>query len=172
MVVAMTRARSALDFESWYRTAWPRVVAGVGMVCGDRDVASEAAAEAFARALERWESVSVMASPEGWTYVVAVNLLRRRRSRAAVERRALALTDRSARTTIEPDETGDLWRLVLSLPTRERTAIALRYGLGFSEREIAETLRIAPGTVAATLNHGRARLRAALADPDAEVPGG
>jgi Sigma-70 region 2 len=63
-------------------------------------------AEAFARALERWERVGSMASPGGWTYRVALNVLRRRLRRGALEEHLLrrapgrqppALTDQGLR---------------------------------------------------------------------------
>jgi RNA polymerase sigma-70 factor (ECF subfamily) len=55
------------------------------LVTGNRDVAVEATCEAFARALERWPRVSVMESPAGWTYRVALNVARRTLRRARME---------------------------------------------------------------------------------------
>jgi len=66
----------------------------------------------------------------------------------------------------------DLWAAVASLPSRERAAVVLRYCAGMTEPEIAGVLGIAVGTVSSTLNHARARLRAALDDPIEEVPHG
>ena len=165
-VVTVVMERSGRDFDNWYRSAWPRLVAAVALVSGDRDIAREATAEAFARALERWDSVGVMASPEGWTYVVATNLLRRRRRRIRTEQRAVALASAGTTFTTPPDESTELWQLVAALPDRERDAIGLRYGAGLGEHEIAEVLGIATGTVSATLNHARAKLRAALTPED------
>lgn len=44
----------------------------------DAELGREAAAEAFTRALEAWSRVGPMSSPEGWTYRVGVNVVRRR----------------------------------------------------------------------------------------------
>jgi RNA polymerase sigma-70 factor (ECF subfamily) len=170
--VSVSEERSAGDFDAWYRSEWPRLVASVVLACGDRELGRDIAAEAFARALERWASVSVMSSPEGWTYVVAINLLRRRRRRSNSERRALA---RAAGGTVEgtgADDSVELWELVASLPDRERVAVALRYGGGLTEPEIAAVLGVATGTVSATLNHARAKLRTALRIVDEEVTHG
>ena len=49
-------------------------------------------------------------------------------------------------------------------PTRERTAIALRYVADLSTDDIATAMRVAQGTVGSTLAHARQRLAAALAD--------
>jgi len=57
----------------------------------------------------------------------------------------------------------DLAGAVARLPLRERQAIGLVYGLGYSQEEVAEVLGIARGTVAATLFHARRRLGDLLA---------
>lgn len=66
------------DFEQWYRTEHPRLLASLTLVSGDPDLAGEAVDEALARALERWERVRAMDSPGGWVYTVALHQLRRR----------------------------------------------------------------------------------------------
>lgn len=171
-VVSVSEERSARDFDAWYRAEWPRLVAAMAFASGDQELAREVAAEAFARTLERWSSVSVMSSPEGWTHVVAINLLRRRHRRARSERRAAARAAVSETATAAPDESIELWELVAALPNRERLAVALRYGSGMTEGEIASALGIATGTVSATLNHARAKLRAALSIDVEEVTHG
>ena len=55
------------DFERWYRAEYPRLVSSLAMVTGDRDLAHEAASEAFVRALERWPRIRGMGRPGGWT---------------------------------------------------------------------------------------------------------
>ncbi len=50
------------------------------------------------------------------------------------------------------------WAL-LELPARQRDVVILRLLQGLSTREVAERLRIAEGTVKATLNHGLKKLR-------------
>jgi RNA polymerase sigma-70 factor (ECF subfamily) len=167
-VVTVGNEPSGRDFDSWYRAEWPNLVAAVALVAGDRDVAQDITAEAFARALERWEVVSMMVSPEGWTYVVAVNALRRRGRRNAFERQALAGLAASASASAETEEPSELWKLVGALPERERIAVGLRYGAGLTEAEIAAALGVAVGTVSATLNHARQKLRTALTAAAAE----
>lgn len=76
-------------FEVWYRAEHPRLVAVLALESGDVEVARDAASEAFARALERWERVATMASPASWTYKVALNVVRRHKRRLALERLAL-----------------------------------------------------------------------------------
>jgi RNA polymerase sigma factor (sigma-70 family) len=161
-----------LEFEAWYRAEWPRLVATFSMVAGDRDVGYETAAEATARAFERWARVSRMDAPSGWTYTVGLNLLRRRYRRAALERRALQRANSIQPTLAMPVVSVEVWDAVQALPPRERTMVALRYGADRMESEIAELLKVAPGTVSATLHHARASLRAVLGDEIDEVHDG
>jgi len=152
-------------FEAWYRGSAPRLVAALAVVAGDADVGREAAAEACTRALERWARVGAMDSPEAWAHTVGVNLIRRRWRRAAVERR-LAATPGSAGAP--PSLTPELWQAVRTLPLRQRQAIALRYVLDLSQRQVADAMGIAPGTAAATLTTARRHLRALLHEPEPE----
>ena len=48
-------------------------------------------------------------------------------------------------------------------PGRERELIALRYVAGLTEKQIAATLGVAPGTVARGLHDARAHLHSMLA---------
>jgi RNA polymerase sigma-70 factor (ECF subfamily) len=49
-----------------------------------------------------------------------------------------------------------------SLPPHQRAVIVQRYYLGMSEKEMAETLQAAPGTIKWLLNNARERLRSLL----------
>lgn len=160
-------------FETWYRAEHPRVLAALAVVARDPDLAQEAAAEAFARALQQWDRVGAMGSPGGWTYRVALNGLRRRARRAAFERRLLPRLAPPA-TIAVPAYAVEVWQVVTGLAPRMRTAVALRYLGGLTEAEVADVMGIAPGTVAATLHQARRRLAPLLA-PDTfpeEVPYG
>lgn len=53
---------------------------------------------------------------------------------------------------------------VMQLPSRERLAVSLVYGLGYQQDEAADVLGIARGTIAASLWKARRRLAVALAD--------
>lgn len=151
----------AMDFEVWYAGEYRRVVASIHAACGSREVAEDVASEAFARALERWGRVSAMASPGGWTMVVAVNLLRRRQRRAALESAVLRRRHLPVDTPA-PEVSPELWVAVAGLPPRTRLAVALRYVGDLSEAEVAEAMGVAEGTVAATLHRARKQLAESL----------
>jgi RNA polymerase sigma-70 factor (ECF subfamily) len=157
-------------FDTWYVHAYPRVHTAVRLAVGEADLADEATAEAFARALLHWSKVRDAVSPQAWVYTVAMNQTRSVLRRRSIERRWLRrqaaepVADQQPPT--EPDDA--LWQAVGQLPLRARTAVALRYVGDLSEAEVAEVMGIARGTVAATLNHARKRLAELLDDQPEE----
>ncbi len=156
-----------MDFEAWYRREHPRLLTAMVIVCCDLDAARDATAEAFARALERWERVELMENPAGWTYTVAVNLARRRWRRRAAEDRLVAGAVPAGLGTAE--DRLDVWRAVAGLPLQARTAVVLRYLAAMTEAEVAEAMGVAVGTVSSSLSVARRRLAALLTDPE-EAP--
>jgi RNA polymerase sigma factor (sigma-70 family) len=161
----MTEPRGHPDavetFETWFGHAYKQVVGAMLLSFGDRDLAEEAAQEAFARAFERWDRVSDLDRPTAWVFVVATNFVRRRLRRRSTE--ALLLMKSRGPMPV-PEETGmELWDLVRTLPERQRTAIVLRYVGDLSEREVAQAMGITAGGVAKTLNKARARMAESLA---------
>ena len=150
-------------FERWYRSAQPRLLASLTLVSGDVDVAEDCVSEALAKALERWERVSALESPSGWVYTVALNVLRRRERRAALERRVLRRIGPPGEV---PEPAGEAWAAVRDLPVRQRTAVVLRYVADLPEAEIARMMGIRRSTVAATLAAARRSLAVILSDPE------
>ncbi len=142
-------------FEVWYRREHPRLVTLLAASTGDVTLATEAADEALARAFERWRRVSQMETPAGWTYRVALNIVRRRARKHALER----MTFSRLRTDDVPGPTGELWLLVADLPPRQRTAVLLRHVGQLTEQEVADVMGVARGTVSSTLRTAYQRLR-------------
>ncbi|MCU1378660.1 MAG: sigma-70 family polymerase sigma factor [Acidimicrobiales bacterium] len=151
-------------FDEWYRQAHARLLNAIALAAGDLEVAREVTDEAFARCLERWDGGRRPHDPTAWTYRVAVNLLRRRWRRRRREH-DLAILAIGPGSVELPEPAVELWRAVGALPDRARLAVVLRYVGGLGEREVAEAMGIAPGTVAATLSKARDRLRAELGEP-------
>lgn len=155
----MGETARADSFEGWYRAEHARVLGLLTVAAGDAEVGREITAEAFVRALERWDRVREMDSPAAWTYRVGVNLLRRRLRRAALERR---LQPARPAPVPPPAVESELWDAVRALPVRQRTAVALRYVCDLPQEEIADVMHVAAGTVSATLTAARRRLAAEL----------
>lgn len=151
---------SSVDFDLWYRSEYGRLVSVLEKLGAPPAYSEDIAAEAFARALERWERVGRMASSTGWTYTVAFNLLRRRQRRASLELSALrrAIPGRGA------EERIGVWDEVRHLPSRQREAVVLHYVLDLSYEAIAAVMGISEGTVGATLTAARKKLAERLSD--------
>jgi RNA polymerase sigma-70 factor, ECF subfamily len=158
----MSVAYSWISFEEWYRRGRPRLIAALAVASGELDVAVDAVDEAMVRALQRWDRVQTMESPDGWVYRVGLNLVRRKMRRRGLERRLLI----RAKAVDPPGLRTEVWEAVRALPPRQREAVALRYLLGFSEAEVARQMQVAEGTASATLAAARTRLAVLLADDE------
>ena len=148
------------DFAGWYEAMHGRLVRVLCALGPDADAASDAADEAFARALLHWRRVRCMDSPDGWAYRVALNELRRTLRRQALERRLLARLPVPG--PVPEPSVAAVGGLLAGLPPRQRTAVALRYVADLPEAEIAAAMGITRGTVASTLADARRALAASL----------
>lgn len=137
--------------------SYPKVYRAVVAMGASADDASDAVQDAFEAALREDRPVH---RPEGWLFVVAVRSWKRRRWRERIFRPLTAI----ARVVdgLRPDGEIDLLVELRKLTERQRAVIVSRYVLGLSQREIAELLDIAPGTVAATAHQATTLLRERL----------
>jgi DNA-directed RNA polymerase specialized sigma24 family protein len=165
---AVAPTAAGVSFEAWYPAIHPRLVAAMALSCGRPEDAADAADEALARALERWDVVSRMASPDGWTFQVAYNLLRRRGRRQVIEQRVLRRAGGGVATSV-PAPAGEAWDAVKDLPRRQREVVVLRYIADLPEAEIAAVLGISRGTVSSTLADARRALGPMLDDEPEET---
>lgn len=143
-----------MSFEQWYVRVWPRLVRFMRAQAGG-DAAE--AAEAMARAYERWDAGTVRA-PTPWVYTVGLNLLRRRARRRVLERQLLHRLRRSAPVPEAWTPDVDLVAAIAELPPRQRTAIYLRYVADLTQAEVAQVLGIAAGSAASLLHAARKNL--------------
>jgi RNA polymerase sigma-70 factor (ECF subfamily) len=152
------------DFDVWYVEARASLAPALAAWCSDAGLASDAIDEAFVRAVERWGHVRSLASPHGWVWQTAMNVVRRRLRRSHLEERLLRRRA-AGHTGQVAGPTGsdiDLRRAILSLSDRQRTAVVLFYVADMPVVEVAEIMGIATGTVDATLHRARRLLRERL----------
>lgn len=87
---------------------WARVVAALTRRFGDLDIAEEAAAEAFATAVERWPADGVPPNPGGWLATTAnrkaIDRIRRE-NRRDDNRRRLSCCPTTARPSLPAPST-------------------------------------------------------------------
>jgi RNA polymerase sigma-70 factor (ECF subfamily) len=143
------------DFDRLFREdgpgLWRTMVAFTG---GRRDIAEEAVAEAFARALQHAPGIR---DPIAWIYRTAFRIARDELKRDA--RRGETDQEASAE---DAAGTGELLRALRQLSPNQRAAVVLRYEADLPVDEVARRMGIAAPTVRVHLHRGRARLRELL----------
>ena len=143
------------DFDALFRAERDGVYRTIFAFTGGRaDVAEEATAEAFARALARRGELR---DPVAWIYRAAFRIATDeiRRDRRRAEMVADLLPDASS-------ELGDLIAALRLLSPNQRAAIVLRHVADLEMDEVARRMGTATSTVRVHLHRGRARLRQTL----------
>lgn len=129
-------------FAAFYRACRTDVARALILAIGDRDLGSEAADEALARALERWADVKDYENPEGWVFRVGLNWARSRLRRRSVP---TALLDEGHHVDELPEP--ELLEAVEQLPFDHRSVVVARFFLDWSIQETAAALDLPEGTV-------------------------
>jgi RNA polymerase sigma-70 factor, ECF subfamily len=139
-------------------------------VCGNRQMAEDAAQEAFIRAWTKLSSYSPKVSFKSWLYRIAVNaaldMLRKEKRILpnALEDLKLRDINPTPEAMLASTERADLIAKALSsLSDASRTVLILREYEELSYNEIAETLEIPMGTVMSRLSYARKLLKEKLA---------
>lgn len=145
------------DIEGTYRDEGDRLYYALLAYTGDRDVAREAVAESFARALASESSIREVGP---WVWKVAFRLA----SADLQDRKRLTNSSEIEERPIP--EPQDLVEALAQLPERQRASIVLHYYAGYSLDEIASILGTRKGTIGAHLHRGRARLHELLEEDD------
>ena len=152
-----------------HREEWARVVAAVTRRFGDLDIAEEAAAEAFATAVERWPADGVPPNPGAWLTTTAnrkaIDRIRRENKRDDKHLEARMLYDAS-----RPEPRGaiddDRLRLTFTcchpaLAMESRVALTLRMVGGLTVPEIARAFLVQEATIGQRITRAKAKIKAA-----------
>ena len=132
-------------------------------MCGNADLAEDAAQQTFLSAWKSLTSFQPRASFRSWLYRIAVNatldLLRHEKPAVDIDLLPLAAPGTDPERRVELRERASLVRqAVLSLPEASRSVLVLREYEGLSYGEIATALEIPVGTVMSRLNYARKNL--------------
>jgi RNA polymerase sigma-70 factor (ECF subfamily) len=152
-----------------HRDEWARLVASLTKRFGDLAIAEEAAAEAFATAVERWPADGVPPNPGGWLTTTAgrkaIDRIRRENKHDDKAREAQMLYDDEP-----PTPTGavddDRLRLIFTcchpaLSMESRVALTLRMVGGLTVPEIARGLLVNEAAVGQRITRAKAKIKAA-----------
>ena len=119
------------------------------------EVGREAAAEAFAHAWEHWDRIGVMDNPAGYVYRVGQRIGGRMARRVEPVDFSRPASDHHL---IEPKLSSAL----SELSNRQRTAVVLVHGLGWTHQETAHFLGLSTSTVQKHVERGLEKLRRVL----------
>ena len=138
-------------------------------MCGDVQLAEDAAQETFIRAWQNLSSYRPQTSLRNWLYRIAVNVgtdMLRKEKRIlpdAIEDLHLADGGPGLESLVSQQErTVLVQKAILSLPDASRAVLVLREYEGLSYQEISSTLDIPVGTVMSRLSYARNLLKAKL----------
>lgn len=147
---------------------WARVVASLTRRFGDLDIAEEAAADAFATAVERWPADGIPANPGAWLTTTAnhkaIDRIRRENKRGDKHREAQMLNDGA------PEPVGAIederLRLIFTcchpaLAMQTRVALTLRMVGGLTVPEIARAFLVQESAMGQRITRAKAKIRAA-----------
>ena len=156
-------------FGELVRYHHPGVVSVVFRMCGDVELAEDAAQDAFIRAWLNLSSFRPGTSFRNWIYRIAVNaaldFLRREPETPPADVESLFMADPlegPEAAFIQKERTVIVQQAILSLTEASRAVLVLREYGGLSYQEIASTLDIPLGTVMSRLNYSRDRLKELL----------
>ncbi|HEV2345044.1 MAG TPA: sigma-70 family RNA polymerase sigma factor, partial [Actinocrinis sp.] len=164
----MTDAREAITRV--HREEWARVVAALAKRFGDLEIAEEAAAEAFAIAVERWPTEGVPPNPGAWLTTTAsrraIDRIRRENKRDDKQKEARLLYDDD--DPPEPPGAIDDERLRLiftcchpALSIESRVALTLRMVAGLTVGEIARALLVQESATGRRITRAKTKIKEA-----------
>jgi RNA polymerase sigma-70 factor (ECF subfamily) len=147
---------------------WARVVASLTRRFSDLDIAEEAAAEAFAIAIERWPADGVPPNPGAWLTTTAnrkaIDRIRRENKRADKQKEAQMVYDDSSEIFGTIDD--DRLRLIFTcchpaLAMESRVALTLRMVGGLTMPEIARAFLVQEAAMGQRITRAKAKIKAA-----------
>ncbi|MFC5034074.1 MULTISPECIES: RNA polymerase sigma factor [Streptomyces] len=164
--MSVTDVREAISRA--HHEEWARVVAALTGRFGDLDIAEEAAAEAFATAVERWPADGVPPNPGAWLTTTArrkaIDRVRRENKRVDKQKEAQLMYDDPP----EPPGLIDDERLRLiftcchpALAMETRVALTLRMVGGLTATEIARAFLVQETAMGQRITRAKAKIKAA-----------
>ena len=119
-----------------------------------------AALDALSWAWEHWSDVRVMANPVGYLYRVGQTAARRQQVRP------IPIDASTFRQYGIPEINPELITALGALTVQQRSSVMLVHAFGWTIRDVAAMLELAPSTVQTHVERGLARLRDRLEERD------
>jgi RNA polymerase sigma-70 factor (ECF subfamily) len=146
------------DFEQLYRSDGARLERALILFAGDREVARDAVAEAYAQAMAAGARIR---TPQAWVWSSAFRV-----AAGELKRRGRHVAASIEETYVMPEPIIDVVAALGKLSPKQRASVVLHHYAGYSTKEIARMIGSTPPAVAVHLSVGRKRLRSLLEDDD------
>ncbi len=149
-VRAEPRAEPVTTFDEYVAARGAGLVRFAILLTGDGHRAEDLVQEALARAYLRWEWIGRSDQPDIYIRRMLVNASRswwRRRSSREVPIEWAVERPASGDLVAESADRDAMWRLIATLPYRQRAVLVLRYYEDLGDADIAEILDCSTGTV-------------------------
>lgn len=150
---------ASTEVERVYRSDARKMWGALVGFTGDQEIADDAVAEAFARAIRR---ASMIDDVRAWTWRVAFRV-----ASAEIQRRQDRVDDPGESADPSMGAVPDLVRALRALPPNQRLALVLHDYADRPTAEVATILGCSRATVHVHLSRGRRRLRELLEVRDA-----
>lgn len=152
------------SFEEFVRGRGPALLRYAHLVCGDSGLAEDLVQDALVKVHRRWGSPEGVATPLAYTRRVIthdyLSWRRRLMSREVPATIPDSPSHHSGAAHLDALAERDLvWRAIRGLPRRQRLVLVLRYYEDLTDRDIAEALGVATGTVRSLASRAMATLR-------------
>ena len=160
-VDAIADEHERTTIEQVYREHGGQLWRALVAFTGDRELASDAVAEAFAQVISRG---NVVTDPARWVWRAGFKI-----AAGELDRSRRRPTPGEEQVSIESATEGsiDLMRALQALPRRQRAVLVLHYLVDLPTPEVGRVLGMAAPTVRVHLTQGRRRLRTLLEITDA-----
>lgn len=152
------------EFSDYVATRWPRLVRSAVLIGCTPAEAEDVVQAALTKCLVSWARVRKADDRDAYVHRVLINTFTSsRRRRWTGERPVAAVPDVAGDDELSSYDVVDaLARSLARLPLEQRQCVVLRYYAHLTERQMAEVLGVAPGTVKSRLSRA---LKVLASDP-------
>jgi RNA polymerase sigma-70 factor (ECF subfamily) len=158
---ALVSDRQDRGLEQLYRREGVRLWRAILAYSGDREVANDAVAEAFAQVLRRGDAVG---RPQAWVWRAAFRIAAGEMAGRAKFVQLHPSIDPAADAEVLDDPSGELMTALRTLSPMQRGSLILHYYGGYRAWEVARILGSTSPAVRVHLSKGRRRLRELMGD--------
>lgn len=159
------RAKDRSAFIEWASSRGGSLRGIAYLIVGDYHLAEDLVQEALTKVYVAWPRIRDVSKAEAYARrTIATTAISWSRRKSSTERPQEFLPERAADDALAPAVVNHewIWRELLELPVRQRTAIVLRHYEDLSVAETAEYMGCSAGTVKSQSSRGLAVLRERL----------